>query len=110
MIIYSFLASHRDSYMQSIDDRATPHHQKNWAAARQVTQTEQVVDPQAMRAKVEADIAFLNSKVEALRKQPKVNQLLMDNYLSMLKSRTAVLNWLLDGSEKNQHGLVKQSA
>ena len=52
------------------------------------------------RLKVEQDIGFLNERIAALQLQAKPNQLLIDHYSSMLKSRESVLKWLLDGEDQ----------
>jgi hypothetical protein len=54
-------------------------------------------DAEAMREKVTGDIAFLSSKIDLMMKQPRPNQMLIEHYTSMLKSRQAVLGWLKDG-------------
>lgn len=54
-------------------------------------------DAPAMREKVEQDIAFLTDKVDRMMNQSRPNQVLIEHYMSMLKSRQSVLNWLKDG-------------
>ncbi len=54
-------------------------------------------DAPAMREKVEKDIAFLTDKIDRMTHQPRPNEMLIDHYTSMLKSRQAVLSWLMDG-------------
>jgi hypothetical protein len=54
-------------------------------------------DANAMREKVAEDIAFLNSKIDLMMKQPRPNQMLIEHYMGMLKSRQAVFSWLKDG-------------
>jgi hypothetical protein len=54
-------------------------------------------DARAMREKVVEDIAFLNHKIDLMVKQPRPNQMLIEHYQGMLKSRQAVLGWLRDG-------------
>lgn len=54
-------------------------------------------DAESMREKVTEDIAFLSNKIDLMMKQPRPNQMLIEHYSSMLKSRQAVLSWLKDG-------------
>jgi hypothetical protein len=54
-------------------------------------------DANTMREKVAEDIAFLNSKIDLMMKQPRPNQMLIEHYTGMLKSRQAVFSWLKDG-------------
>lgn len=54
-------------------------------------------DAPAMREKVKTDIAFLTDKIDRMMHQPRPNQLLIEHYREMLKSREAVLNWIMDG-------------
>lgn len=54
-------------------------------------------DAMAMREKVEQDIAFLTDKIDRMTQQPRPNEMLIAHYTDMLKSRQAVLNWLMDG-------------
>ncbi|ACE84222.1 hypothetical protein [Cellvibrio japonicus] len=53
------------------------------------------------RDKVERDIAFLLDRLAAMKLQPKPNTQLIAHYETMLKSRQAVLNWLLDGHDNH---------
>ncbi len=54
-------------------------------------------DAPAMREKVEQDIAFLTDKIDRMMQHSRPNQMLIEHYMGMLKSRQAVLNWLIDG-------------
>jgi hypothetical protein len=54
-------------------------------------------DAPAMREKVEQDIAFLTDKIDRMMTHSRPNQMLIEHYMGMLKSRQAVLNWLMDG-------------
>lgn len=51
------------------------------------------------RLKVEQDIAFLSDRIKAMQQQPRPNAMLIEHYQSMLRSREAVLKWLLDGCD-----------
>lgn len=54
-------------------------------------------DAPAMREKVENDIAFLTDKIDRMMQQSRPNQMLIEHYMEMLKSRQAVYGWLMDG-------------
>lgn len=54
-------------------------------------------DAAAMKQKVEQDIAFLTDKIDRMMNHSRPNQMLIDHYTGMLKSRQAVLRWLMDG-------------
>lgn len=56
-------------------------------------------DAIAMREKVEKDIAFLTDKIDRMTQQSNPNNLLIAHYSEMLKSRQAVLKWLMDGEQ-----------
>ncbi|MBK8187091.1 MAG: hypothetical protein IPK77_07515 [Cellvibrio sp.] len=58
-------------------------------------------DTSAMREKVENDIAFLTDKIDRMMHQSRPNQMLIEHYMEMLKSRQAVHNWLMDGVIQN---------
>jgi hypothetical protein len=51
------------------------------------------------RIKVEQDIIFLTERIAAMQAQPHPNDMLIEHYQSMLKSRESVLKWLLDGCD-----------
>lgn len=60
------------------------------------------------RIKVEQDIAFLTDRIAAMKKQPRPNNMLIDHYQSMLKSRESVLKWLLDGCDDETSSMPDQ--
>jgi hypothetical protein len=62
-----------------------------------VTARHPLDDASAMREKVEQDIAFLTDKIDRMMTHSRPNQMLIEHYMGMLKSRQAVLNWLRDG-------------
>ena len=51
------------------------------------------------RIKVEQDITFLTDRIAAMQAHPRPNEMLIEHYQSMLKSRESVLKWLLDGCD-----------
>jgi len=60
------------------------------------------------RLKVEQDIAFLSGRITAMKAHPRPNNLLIEHYQSMLKSRESVLKWLLDGCDDEASGPTDQ--
>jgi hypothetical protein len=62
-----------------------------------VTARHPLDDASAMREKVEQDIAFLTDKIDRMMAHARPNQMLVEHYMGMLKSRQAVLSWLMDG-------------
>jgi hypothetical protein len=53
-----------------------------------------------VQTKVEQDIDFLQNRISLMQKQAKPNQVVIEIYENMLRSRKAVLSWLLDGQDK----------
>lgn len=51
------------------------------------------------RERIERDIGFLRERISAMRAQPRPNNQLIEHYEGMLRGRTAVLNWLMDGQQ-----------
>lgn len=64
-------------------------------------------DASAMREKVEKDIAFLTDKIERMTQQSSPNNLLIAHYSEMLKSRQAVLKWLMDGATTQTQAMTQ---
>ncbi len=62
----------------------------------------QWVNTEAIRLKVEQDIAFLSDRIADLRNHPRPNRVVIDTYQTMLDSRLSVLKWL-------QHGRINYS-
>ncbi len=52
-----------------------------------------------VQTKVEQDIDFLQSRISLMQKQSTPNQVVIEIYENMLRSRKAVLSWLQDGSQ-----------
>ena len=66
-------------------------------------------DALAMREKVKTDIAFLTDKIDRMMQQPRPNHMLIEHYRDMLKSRQAVLSWLMDGEVETSNHANKQA-
>lgn len=62
----------------------------------------QSIDTEAIRLKVEQDIALLNDRIADLQSHPRPNRVVIDTYQTMLDSRLSVLKWL-------QHGRINYS-
>lgn len=52
----------------------------------------------SVQLKVEQDIAFLENRIELMKQQKQPNNIVIETYESMLKSRQSVLAWLRDGN------------
>ncbi len=58
----------------------------------------------SVQTKVEQDIAFLQHRISLMKKQKIPNNVVIETYENMLKSRQSVLAWLRDGnSERDIH-------
>jgi hypothetical protein len=64
----------------------------------------QLTDTFAVRTKVEQDIAFLTGRINSMEKHPRPNKIVLDTYKGMLRSRVAVLKWLIHGSDDDETG------
>jgi hypothetical protein len=51
-----------------------------------------------VQSKVEQDIAFLKNRIELMKQQKTPNNIVIETYENMLKSRQSVLAWLRDGN------------
>ena len=58
----------------------------------------QLTEASNVQIKVEQDIAFLQHRITLMKKQATPNQVVLDTYEDMLKSRKAVLSWLIEGA------------
>lgn len=65
----------------------------------------QLNDTSAVRTKVEQDIAFLTGRINAMEQHPRPNKIVLDTYKGMLKSRIAVLKWLIHGNHDEETGI-----
>lgn len=65
----------------------------------------QSVNTEAIRQKVEQDIAFLSDRIAELQNRPRPNRVVIDTYQTMLDSRLSVLKWLQHGESiyPNEH-------
>lgn len=54
-----------------------------------------------VQIKVEQDIDFLQNRIQLMKSQSTPNQVVLDIYENMLRSRRAVLSWLHDGQKPN---------
>lgn len=65
----------------------------------------QLTDTSAVRTKVEQDIAFLTDRITSMEKHSHPNKIVLETYRGMLKSRVAVLRWLMHGSDEDDTSL-----
>ena len=64
----------------------------------------QLTDTSAVRTKVEQDIAFLTGRINSMEQHPRPNKIVLETYQGMLKSRIAVLKWLMHGQDEDDAG------
>lgn len=64
----------------------------------------QLTDTSAVRTKVEQDIAFLTGRITNMERHPRPNKIVLETYQGMLKSRIAVLKWLMHGQDEDDAG------
>lgn len=62
----------------------------------------QLTDTSAVRIKVEQDIAFLTGRISSMEQHPRPNKIVLETYKGMLKSRVAVLKWLMHGQDDDE--------
>lgn len=65
----------------------------------------QITDTSAVRFKVEQDIAFLTGRINNMEQHPRPNKIVLETYKGMLKSRVAVLKWLIHGQDDDEAGV-----
>lgn len=65
---------------------------------RKIVVDGQLTEAANVQVKVEQDIAFLQHRISLMKKQATPNQIVLETYENMLKSRKAVLSWLLEGA------------
>lgn len=58
----------------------------------------QLTEASSVLTKVEQDIAFLQHRINLMKKQTIPNSIVIETYEAMLKSRRSVLAWLQDGN------------
>jgi hypothetical protein len=62
----------------------------------------QLKEASSVQTKVEQDIAFLQHRIGLMKKQKVPNNVVIETYENMLKSRQSVLSWLRDGSSEQE--------
>ncbi|RYZ83523.1 MAG: hypothetical protein EOO68_32845 [Moraxellaceae bacterium] len=60
----------------------------------------------SVQIKVEQDIAFLQHRIDLMKKQKVPNNIVIETYENMLKSRQSVLSWLRDGNNDQEMRLL----
>lgn len=63
----------------------------------------QLTEAAGVQVKVEQDIAFLQHRISLMHKQTAPNKIVLETYENMLKSRRAVLTWLLEGAATSDY-------
>ncbi|HWV15865.1 MAG TPA: hypothetical protein VN030_10580 [Cellvibrio sp.] len=70
----------------------------NTLTPRKIVVDGQLTEAANVQIKVEQDIAFLQHRISLMQKQATPNEVVLETYENMLKSRRAVLSWLLEGA------------
>lgn len=70
----------------------------NTVNPRKIIVDGQLTEASNVQIKVEQDIAFIQHRITLMKKQAAPNQVVLDTYENMLKSRKAVLSWLIEGA------------
>lgn len=70
----------------------------NTVNPRKIVVDGQLTEASNVQVKVGQDIAFLQHRISLMKTQASPNQVVLDTYENMLKSRKAVLSWLLEGA------------
>lgn len=71
---------------------------------RKIVVNGELKEASSVQTKVEQDIAFLQHRINLMKKQKIPNSIVIETYENMLKSRQSVLAWLRDGnSEQDIH-------
>lgn len=70
----------------------------NTVNPRKIVVDGQLTEASNVQVKVEQDIAFLQHRIALMKTQTTPNPVVLDTYENMLKSRKAVLSWLLEGA------------
>jgi len=65
---------------------------------RKIVVDGELKEASSVQAKVEQDIAFLQHRINLMKKQNIPNNVVINTYENMLKSRKSVLSWLRDGN------------
>lgn len=67
---------------------------------RKIVVNGELTEASSVQTKVEQDIAFLQHRINLMKKQKVPNNIVIETYENMLKSRQSVLSWLRDGSNE----------
>lgn len=73
---------------------------------RRIVVDGQLTEASSVQTKVEQDIAFLQHRINLMKKQKIPNSIVIETYEAMLKSRRSVLSWLHDGNAEETRDLV----
>lgn len=74
----------------------------NTQSQRKIVVNGQLTEVSGVQTKIVQDIAFLQYRIELMKKQAHPNKIVIETYESMLKSRTSVLSWLQDGNDDQE--------
>ena len=73
---------------------------------RKIVVNGELKEASSVQTKVEQDIAFLQQRINLMKKQKIPNSVVIETYENMLKSRQSVLAWLQDGNSEQELKLV----
>ena len=74
---------------------------------RKIVVDGQLTEASSVQTKVEQDIAFLQNRIGLMKKQKNPNNVVIETYENMLKSRQSVLAWLRDSTSERDIHIVK---
>ena len=74
---------------------------------RKIVVDGELKEASSVQTKVEQDIAFLQHRIDLMKKQKIPNRVVIETYENMLKSRQSVLAWLLDGNSEQDIRLAQ---
>ena len=69
---------------------------------RKIVVNGELTEASSVQTKVEQDIAFLQHRINLMKKQKVLNSVVIETYENMLKSRQSVLSWLRDGNSEQE--------
>lgn len=73
---------------------------------RKIVVNGELKEASSVQTKVEQDIAFLQHRINLMKKQKIPNSIVIETYENMLKSRQSVLSWLRDGNSEQEIHLI----
>jgi hypothetical protein len=73
---------------------------------RKIVVNGELKEASSVQTKVEQDIAFLQHRINLMKKQKIPNSIVIETYENMLKSRQSVLSWLRDGNSDQEIRLI----